>query len=79
MFSFISMNWKGQPLVDYETIVNLIGNTRTTKGLKVQARLDPYQYERGIEISDEEMNNLEWTVDEELPKWNYTISPQGDA
>jgi len=76
MFSFISMNWKGQPLVDYETIIILIGNTRTSTGLKIHARLDPYQYEKGIEVSDEEMDKLEWTVDDDLPKWNYTISPQ---
>ncbi len=47
MFSFISLNWKGQSLVSYETVVNLIGATRTTKGLKVKAQFDPKVYEPG--------------------------------
>jgi transposase len=76
MFSFISLNWQGQPLVDYETIVNLIGSTRTEAGLKVRARLDPYVYERGIKITDDEMAELAWSADEILPHWNYTISPR---
>jgi len=51
LFSFISLNWKGQPLVNYETVVNLIGGTRTRGGLKVKAVLDTNQYETGVEVS----------------------------
>jgi transposase len=76
MFSFISLNWKGQPLVDYQTIVTLIGNTTTQAGLKIEARLDPYLYEKGIKISDEEMDELAWFVDEDLSAWNYAFLPR---
>ncbi|MDI6810060.1 MAG: ISAzo13 family transposase, partial [Candidatus Eisenbacteria bacterium] len=55
LFSFISLTWKGQPLVSYETVVNLIGNTTTNTGLKVKATLDSSQYEKGVKVSDEEM------------------------
>ena len=55
MFSFISKNWRGKPLIDYATIVNLIGNTKTQKGLKVKAVLDKNEYEKGTKVSDEEM------------------------
>src|SRR5260370_1108211 len=48
LFSFISLNWKGKPLVNYETVVNLIGGTRTRAGLKVKAVLDANQYKTGI-------------------------------
>lgn len=77
MFSFISLNWRGQPLVDYETILNLIGTTRTTKGLRVKARLDPYIYEKGIAISDKEMAELELVNGDVLPSWNYSLIPRG--
>lgn len=76
MFSFISLNWRGQALVDYETIVNLIGSTRTEEGLRVRARLDPYVYETGIKITDEEMKRLAWSADDDFPHWNYTIAPR---
>jgi transposase len=76
MFSYISLNWRGQPLVNYETILNLIGSTKTQGGLQVKALLDPYIYEKGIEISDEEMKQLELVTDSKLPKWNYTLHPR---
>jgi len=47
MFSFISMNWRGKPLTSYETIIKLIGSTKTKKGLRVEARLDERDYETG--------------------------------
>ena len=76
MFSFISLHWKGQPLVSYETIVNLIGATRTSKGLKVRAQLDPTNYEAGVKISDEAMELIKVRPHHLYPVWNYTISPR---
>ena len=56
------MNWKGRPLVSYEAVVNLIGNTKTRTGLKVKAMLDKNSYETGQRISDEEMQELRLKV-----------------
>ncbi len=58
MFSYISQNWRGQPLITRETVVNLIGNTKTKTGLKILARLDENTYRQGIKVSDEEMARL---------------------
>jgi hypothetical protein len=58
LFSFISLNWKGKPLVNYETIVNLIGGTSTRAGLKVKAILDTNLYETGIEVSKQDLRQL---------------------
>lgn len=76
MFSFISSNWKGRPLVDYETVVNLISGTKTRKGLKIEARLDPYAYEAGIKVTDEEMEALSIQPSKTNPKWNYSLTPR---
>ena len=75
MFSFISLNWKGKPLTDYQTVVNLIAATTTTKGLKVSAELAPRGYKTRLRIKDKAMRDLSITYHERLPKWNYTISP----
>ncbi len=75
LFSFISMNWRGRPLVNYETVVNLIGATTTKGGLKVKAKLDKKQYKTGEIISDEEMAKLNIEYDKYNPQWNYTIKP----
>lgn len=76
MFSFISMNWRGKPLVSYETVVNLIGTTKTAKGLQVRARLDRRIYKKGIKTPDEEMENLSIERLEPFPRWNYTVFPR---
>ncbi len=76
MFSFISMNWKGKPLTDYEVIINFIKNTTTEKGLKIYARLDKNTYEKGKEFSDEEMEKIKIKRHELFPLWNYTIRPK---
>jgi transposase len=76
MFSFISMNWKGKPLVTYEIIVKLIGETKTSKGLKVTARLDDKEYKKGIKITDDDMSRINIRPDQIHPKWNYSISPR---
>lgn len=76
LFSFISLNWKGKPLVNYETVVNLIGGTRTRSGLKVKAVLDTNQYETGVAISDEEIEQLNLRRHTLHPDWNYTLLPR---
>jgi hypothetical protein len=76
LFSFISLNWRGQPLINYETIINLIGGTKTRTGLKVKAVLDTNDYEIGIEVSDEELEDVRLRRHKVHPAWNYTISPR---
>ena len=79
MFSFISLNWKGQPLLSYETVVNLIGSTKTKTGLRVKAKLDSGLYEAGIKITDEEMDQIQLTQHRTYPQWNYTIATRAHA
>jgi transposase len=76
MFSFISMNWRGKPLTSYETIIKLIGSTKTKKGLQVEARLDERDYEKGKKISDDDLAQLKIIHHELSPKWNYSIEPR---
>ncbi len=76
MFSFISMNWKGQPLACYETIIKLISGTKTNKGLKIDASLDERKYEKGFKVSDEDIALLKIQPHSLHPKWNYSILPQ---
>jgi hypothetical protein len=76
LFSFISMNWRGKPLVSFETVVNLIGATKTAKGLQVRARLDRKVYEKGIKTPDEDMEKLAIARLEPFPKWNYVLQPR---
>jgi len=76
LFSFISLNWKGKPLVNYETVINLIGGTRTRTGLKVKAVLDTNQYETGVAISDEDIDQLRLKRHKLHPDWNYTLLPR---
>jgi len=76
LFSFITSNWRGEPLRDYETIVNLIARTTTAKGLKVTCRLDRRKYPTGRKISDAEMKSLNVERDEFHGEWNYVIKPK---
>jgi hypothetical protein len=76
LFSFISLNWQGQPLVSYETVVNLIGATRTRTGLRVKAKPDVKFYEAGVKITDEEMRSIKLRSHRTQPGLNYTISPR---
>jgi hypothetical protein len=76
LFSFISLNWKGKPLINFETVVNLIGGTRTKTGLKVKAVLDTNQYETGVELSKKDMDQLHLTRHKIHPDWNYSLSPR---
>ena len=75
LFSFISMNWRGQPLISYETVVNLIGGTTTRSGLKVKALLDTTEYEPGQRIADNEMRTLRLKLHTFHGEWNYTLEP----
>jgi hypothetical protein len=76
LFSYISKNWSGQPLLTKETVVNLISNTSTRKGLKITAVLDENNYEPGIEVSENELSLLNLRGDNFHPEWNYTIGPR---
>jgi hypothetical protein len=73
LFSFISLHWKGQPLVNYETIINLIGGTKTRTGLKVKAVLDTNEYETGLKVSEEQLEGIRLRRHKLHPAWNYTI------
>jgi hypothetical protein len=74
LFAFITKNWRGEPLISLETIVNLIANTTTEKGLKVKAKEDMNDYKKGIKVSDEEMDKINLIKDEFKGKWNYKIT-----
>jgi hypothetical protein len=76
LFSFISRNWRGRPLVDYRTIVELIGATTSTAGLTVRCELDGNLYPAGIKVSDQEMAELNILRDRFHGEWNYTIKPR---
>ena len=75
LFSFISSNWRGEPLRDYETIVHLIARTTTAKGLQVICRLDRRKYATGRRISDEEMQSINLEPYRFHGDWNYIIRP----
>lgn len=75
LFSFISKNWRGKPLVSLEVIVNLIANTTTLKGLKVKALADKRQYEKGLKVTNEELNRIKLERDAFRGDWNYEIYP----
>jgi len=76
MFSHITMNWKGKPLVSFETMIKLISGTKTKKGLMVVSRLDEKEYTKGIKILDGEIDKLQIEYHSLHPKWNYSISPK---
>jgi hypothetical protein len=76
LFSFISSNWRGEPLRDYETIVKLISRTATAKGLKVTCRLDRRKYPTGRKVTDEQMQHINLQRHKFHGDWNYTIRPR---
>jgi Rhodopirellula transposase DDE domain len=75
LFSFISLTWKGQPLVSYQTVVNLIGATRTRTGLRVKALLDRRTYQTGATITAEQFATIRLKSHSFHPAWNYTLLP----
>jgi Rhodopirellula transposase DDE domain len=75
LFSYISQNWRGKPLVSHEVIVHLIASTTTRTGLTVRCELDTNKYPKGIKITDEELNQVHIIRDPFHGEWNYTIKP----
>ena len=73
LFSHITMNWRGRPLVSHDVIVNLIGATKTASGLRVKARLDKRRYPLGVEVSDEQLEAVKLDPHRFHGDWNYTI------
>jgi len=76
MFCHITENWRGRPLVDHQTIVELIGATRTTTGLRVRAKLDLRSYPTGVQVTDDELAEVNLFKEAFHGEWNYTIAPR---
>ncbi len=76
MFSHITQNWRGRPLVSHEVIVELIGHTTTKKGLRIQAELNTRRYPIGTKVSDSTLDAVHLTPATFHGEWNYTIAPQ---
>ena len=77
MFSYITKNWRGRPLVSRAVIVNLIGHVRTNSGLRIEAELDTNDYPKGRRITDRELSRVRLEKAEFHGDWNYTIRPAG--
>jgi hypothetical protein len=75
LFSFITKNWRGRPLITHEVVVNLIGATTTTTGLTVDCQLDPTEYEKGRTVSEQEFKQIRLFQDQFHGEWNYKIVP----
>ncbi len=75
LFSFITQNWRGQPLVSYAVILSLIAATTTAAGLTVASYLDTNTYPTGVKVTDAEMDTLRIERDAFHGEWNYTILP----
>lgn len=75
MFCHITKNWRGRPLISYETVVNLIANTTTKTGLSIKAKLDTKQYEKGMKVTKIELENLGIIKDDFHGEWNYKMTP----
>jgi len=75
MFSFITKSWRGKPLIDRATIVNLIGSTKTEEGLKIRCELDTNHYPKGIKVSDAQLETVKLKKHKFHGDWNYTIHP----
>ena len=76
LFCHITENWRGRPLVDHETVVQLIGNVRTTTGLTVKAKLDTRDYPLGVKVPNADMETLQLTHADFHGEWNYTLHPR---
>ena len=75
LFSFITMNWRGRPLISHEVIVQLIANTKTRSGLKVRSEIDTNSYPKGLVISDADFAKIKLELDPFHGEWNYSIRP----
>lgn len=78
LFSRITQNWRGRPLVSIEVIVNLIANTRTNRGVPLQVELDPRDYAKGMQVSSAELADVRLLLQEFHGEWNYVIIPRTD-
>jgi len=76
LFSFISQNWRGKPLISHEVIVQLIATTTTKRGLKVRSQLDTNKYPAGLKVSDKHMAEINLYRDEFHGDWNYSLHPR---
>ena len=76
LFSFITMNWRGKPLITHEVIVNLIAATTTTAGLRVRAQLDTNAYPKGVKVSQQDLGTLNLRPARFHGDWNYVIAPR---
>jgi hypothetical protein len=76
LFSYISKNWRGKPLVTYQIVVNLIAATKTKKGLKVACEIDRKEYKTGMKISDEQLETINLCPNKFHGEWNYFILPE---
>jgi hypothetical protein len=76
LFSFITQNWRGRPLVSHQAVVNLIAATTTRTGLRVEAALDLGRYDLAVKVSDDELARLNLTPHPFHGDWNYTIKPR---
>jgi hypothetical protein len=76
LFCHITQNWRGKPLRTFETVVELIANTRTSKGLRVKAKLDKRRYPKGVEVTKAQMSELRLLRDAFHGEWNYELQPR---
>jgi len=76
LFSFISQNWRGKPLVSHQVIIDLIAATTTTTGLTVKSKIDANIYERGLRVSDQQMAELQLRREKFHGDWNYKLLPR---
>jgi len=76
LFSAISQNWRGKPLISHEVMVNLIAATTTRKGLKVKSALDENKYAKGLKVSETEMETLYLRTEVFHGEWNYSLLPR---
>ena len=76
LFSFITQNWRGRPLVSHQTVVNLIASTTTRTGLIVKAALDTNRYETAVKVTDEQLKRLRLTPHRFHGDWNYQLTPR---
>ena len=76
LFCHITANWRAKTLISFETIVDLIGNTRTASGLRVKAKLDKRKYPKGVKTTKAQMNDLALKPDKFHGEWNYELVPR---
>ena len=79
MFSHVTQNWRGRPLVSREVVVNLIGAVTTDGGLEIQAELDEGTYETGRKVTDEQLASLDIDREKFHGEWNYTLNPRSQC